>query len=170
MSFEEICRERFSVRSFSERQVEPETLERILGMIRLAPTALNHQPYRIQVAQSDAALAKLVGAKATLYGARTVLLLCSDRDLAWANRYSGEPGILIDMGIVTATALYAATACGVDSCCVCNFDPDAVHRAFDLPDHLSVDALILLGYRTEGCLPSDRHNLRRSTEEFTDRL
>lgn len=170
MNFDEVCRERFSVRSFSSRRLEPGKLDEILGMIRLAPTALNHQPYRVMVAESDAALAGLTEAKATLYGAKTVLLLCSDRQQSWSNRYSGEPDILIDMGIVTATALYAATACGVDSCCVCNFDPATVRRVLRLPEHLTVDALILLGYRTEGCLPSDRHCLRRAVPEFTERI
>lgn len=169
MNFREICRERYSVRSFSARRVERETLDGILALLRLAPTALNHQPYRVFVAESDKALGKLKeSAKATLYGAKTVLILCSDRSRAWANRYSGETDVLIDMGILTATALYAATEYGVDSCCVCNFDPDAVKRAFDMPDHLVPDALILLGYRTSDARPSERHDLRREVSGFTD--
>lgn len=144
-------------------------MQKILSLVRLAPTALNHQPYRIIAAESDEALRKLgEDAKATLYGAKSVLVLCSDRDCAWANRYSGESGILLDMGILTATALYAAEECGVDSCCVCNFDPAAVCGAFSLPGYLSPDALILLGYRTPDCRPSERHDLRREVGEFTD--
>lgn len=171
MNFDDICRERYSVRSFSGRRVSPETVGRILDAVRLAPTALNHQPYRVLVAQSDEALQKLsADAKATLYGARTVLVLCSDRSRGWSNRYSGESGILLDMGILTATALYAATACGVDSCCVCNFDPDALRTAFSLPTELTPDALILLGYRAPDCRPSDRHDLRREAPEFTDHI
>ena len=57
MNFREICRERYSVRSFSARRVERETLDGILALLRLAPTALNHQPYRVLVAESDEALA-----------------------------------------------------------------------------------------------------------------
>ena len=57
---------------------------------------------------------------------------------------------------------------GVDSCCVCNFDPAAVREAFSLPGHLTPDALILLGYRTSDARPSERHDLRRPTEAFTD--
>lgn len=169
MNFREICRERYSVRSFSVRRVERETLDGILALLRLAPTALNHQPYRVLVAKSDEALGKLEeSAKATLYGAKTVLILCSDRSRAWANRYSGEDDVLLDMGILTATALYAAQEYGVDSCCVCNFDPAAVREAFSLPGHLTPDALILLGYRTSDARPSERHDLRRPTEAFTD--
>ena len=171
MDFGEICRARFSARSFSERRVASETVNNILEQIRLAPTALNHQPYRVLVAESDEALQKLSEeAKAPLYGAKTVLVLCSDRSHGWSNRYSGESGILLDMGILTATALYAATACGVDSCCVCNFDPDALRTAFSLPTELTPDALILLGYRAPDCRPSDRHDLRREAPEFTDHI
>lgn len=170
MDFEKICRERFSVRSFSDRKVGRETVGEILALVRQAPTALNQQPYRVLVADGDEALQKLQSAKTTLYGAGTVLILCSDRSRAWANRYSGETDVLIDMGILTATALYAATEYGVDSCCVCNFDPAAVKRAFDMPDHLVPDALILLGYRTADARPSERHTMRRPVGEFTDWL
>ena len=169
MNFREICRERYSVRSFSARRVERETLDGILALLRLAPTALNHQPYRVLVAESDEALGKLEeSAKATLYGAKTVLILCSDRSRAWANRYSGEDDVLLDMGILSETALYAAQEYGVDSCCVCNFDPAAGREAFSLPGHLTPDALILLGYCTSDARPSERHDLRRPTEAFTD--
>ena len=63
--------------------------------------------------------------------------------------------------------MYAATEHGLDSCCVCNFDPALLHGEFDLPDNMTADALILLGYKCEDCKPSERHFLRKSAEEFT---
>lgn len=168
MNFGEICEKRYSARAFSDVPVDRQTVAGILSLIRLAPTALNHQPYRVIVAQGAAALRGLAEAKATLYGAKTVLVLCSERDRGWANRYSGEAGVLLDMGIVTATALYAAREYGVESCCVCNFDPAALSRNFALPANLTPDALILLGYPAPECRPSDRHTDRRAVADFTE--
>ncbi len=39
--FLELCKARYSVRSFSDRKVEPEKLEKILEAGRVAPTAVN---------------------------------------------------------------------------------------------------------------------------------
>lgn len=169
MNFEEICKNRYSVRDFSDKKVGEGKIKQILEAIRLAPTALNRQPYKIIVATSNCATEKLKRAKAVLYNARTVLILCSERDRAWTNRYSGETDILIDMGIIAATALYAACEYGLDSCCVCNFDPDLLRKEFNLADNLTADALILLGYKSENDKPSERHNMRKAIEEFSDR-
>lgn len=169
MDFREICRSRYSVRSFGERKAEPEKVRCVLDLIRQAPTALNHQPYKIVVADTAEAIEKLKRAKAALYDAQTVLIVCSERDNVWSNRYSGENDVLIDIGIVVATALYAAKENGLDSCCVCNFDPAALKKEFCLDSNLTADALILLGYGSAQAAPGERHFIRRSVEEFTVR-
>lgn len=169
MDFSEICKERYSTRIFSNKKADEKAIGHILEMIKLAPTALNRQPYKILVADSDDAIKKLENSKAVLYNAKTVLIVCSDRANAWANRYSGETDVLIDIGIVVATALYAAKACGLESCCVCNFDPDLLKSEFGLPENLTPDALIALGYKGDGDKPSERHFTRKSVEEFAER-
>ena len=167
MDFEQICQSRYSVRSFSEHKAETEKIHSILNSIRQAPTALNHQPYKIVVAYTVEAIEKLKRAKATLYEAKTVLIVCSERDNAWSNRYSGENYLLLDIGIVVATALYAAKENGLDSCCVCNFDPVQLKKEFCLGNNLTADALILLGYASNNTTPNERHFIRRTIDEFT---
>ena len=49
MEFLELAQKRYSVRSFSQRPVEQEKLEKVLEAGRLAPTATNAQPQRILV-------------------------------------------------------------------------------------------------------------------------
>lgn len=170
MDFEQVCKNRYSARDFSDKKVEKAKVMQILDLIKLAPTALNKQPYKILIAENERAVEKLKNAKATLYGAPCAFIICSDRKNSWANRYSGEENILIDIGIVAATAMYAATEYGLDSCCVCNFNPDLLRGEFDLPENLTADALILLGYANGGSEPSERHFLRRSVEEFAQRV
>ena len=169
MDFSQICKERYSTRIFSNKKADEKAIGHILEMIKLAPTALNRQPYKILVADSDDAIKKLENSKAVLYNAKTVLIVCSDRANAWANRYSGETDVLIDIGIVVATALYAAKACGLESCCVCNFDPELLRKEFGLPENLTADALIALGYKSDDDKPSERHFTRKSVEEFAER-
>ena len=58
MDFEKLSAERYSLRKYSDRPVEPEKLALILEAGRNAPTAHNLQPQRIFVIQSPEALAK----------------------------------------------------------------------------------------------------------------
>ena len=52
-TFLDLAKERYSVRKFTERQVEQDKLEKILEAGNVAPTAVNYQPQRIYVLQSE---------------------------------------------------------------------------------------------------------------------
>lgn len=162
----DIFNKRYSVRNFSERKVDKQTLNEILEIVRLAPTALNHQPYYIYVAQTEDALGKVKKALAPDYGNSTVLIVCSDRNNSWENRYTGQENILQDIGIISATILYAAKANGVDSCYVCNFNPEILKDELKLSEGIHPESLIYLGYPSEDCKPSERHYQRRRVSEF----
>ena len=58
MDFLKLVQNRFSVRGFEDRPVEPEKLDIILRAGQTAPTACNLQPQRVLVIQSPEALEK----------------------------------------------------------------------------------------------------------------
>ncbi len=157
---------RYSVRSFSSKRVDEKTMSEILQGVRTAPTALNHQPYFIYVAQTEDGLEKVKKSFAPDYGSSTILIVCSDRNNTWENRYSKQENILQDIGIVSATVLYVAKTKGVDSCYVCNFNPEILKKELNLPNGICPESLIYLGYPSEGCKPSERHYQRRDLKEF----
>lgn len=74
MNFMELAKRRYSVRKFTDKQVEQEKLDAILAAGNIAPTAKNLQPQRIYVLQSTESLAKLDTLTHCRYGAKTVLL------------------------------------------------------------------------------------------------
>ncbi len=53
MKFLELAKDRYSVRKFSDKKVEKETLDLILEAGRTAPTACNYQPQRILVLDNE---------------------------------------------------------------------------------------------------------------------
>jgi nitroreductase len=163
---ESIVKERYSVRGFSSKKVEKSTVEEILEIARLAPTALNNQPYFICVAQSDESLLKVKTSLAPDYNATTVLIVCSDKNNGWKNRYSGQDNFLQDIGIVASTILYVSKSKGVDSCYVCNFNPEVLRKELSLSDNYCPECLIYLGYPSQTCKPSERHYKRREIKEF----
>ncbi len=73
MGFLEFSRKRFSVRSYSDRQVEDEKIQKILQAAMIAPTAVNYQPQKIYVLKSSDALRKISASPE----APTMLRLCS---------------------------------------------------------------------------------------------
>lgn len=59
MSILDIAKQRFSVRSYLDKEISHETLETILEAAHVAPTAANMQPVKLLVVKSDEAKAKL---------------------------------------------------------------------------------------------------------------
>ena len=47
MEFNELIRERFSCRALSDREIPHESMNRIFEAARLAPTAVNKQPFKV---------------------------------------------------------------------------------------------------------------------------
>ena len=166
MDFADIYKDRYSVRSFSNAKVESEKLERIIESVRRSPTALNRQPYKLYVAQTEEGLDKVKRAMAPDYGQPVVFIVCSQRNNVWKNRYSGQDNILQDIGIIGATILYAAENEGLGSCYVCNFDPKVLQSELNLEAEVVPECLIFVGYPSDSAAPSERHSIRRTADEF----
>ena len=62
MEFNELIRDRFSCRALSDREIPHDVLGRIFEAARLAPTAVNKQPFKVWAIQSPDARAKLAEA------------------------------------------------------------------------------------------------------------
>ena len=56
--FLQLAEERYSVRHYSQKEIESEKLDKILRAAQVAPTAANYQPQRIFVLKSEEALEK----------------------------------------------------------------------------------------------------------------
>ena len=59
MSFLELSKARYSVRSFKAQPIELEKLTQVLEAGRIAPTACNNQPHRIKVINTPEDLTKV---------------------------------------------------------------------------------------------------------------
>lgn len=165
MEFTDVIRNRYSCKNFSDRQVEADKLQAILAAGRLAPTAKNLQEQRIYVIQSAAGLAKLDKVTPCRYGAPTVLLVAFDKDNVFTYPDSERDSGVEDAAIVATHMMLAATNEGVDSCWLNYFNPDAVAKAFDLPENEEVLMLLDLGYAAKEAKPLPNHFSRKAIEE-----
>lgn len=158
MNFTELAKSRYSVRAFSERRIEKEKLDKILEAGHVAPTACNNQPQQIYVLQSEEAIEKLKKVSKFVFGAKTVVMITSDRNREWKNPFTdkyhtGE----IDCSVVCTHMMLQAWELGIGSCWVGYFDPDLVAKEFGIPKNEQVIALLPLGYPAEESKPAAGH-------------
>lgn len=171
MTFMELARARYSVRSFQSCPVEEEKLNQILEAGRIAPTARNFQPQRIFVARSEEARQKLASVCSCTFGAPVILVVAYDRtrDSKSALRPGYEFGEM-DASIVCTHMMLQATELGLGSCWVGHFNSDQVCEALGLPEEVTVAALLPLGYAAQDSRPSANHTAYRAFAETITEL
>ncbi len=167
MNFLEIAQKRKSIRQFSDKEIETEKLDYILESVRLAPSAVNFQPWFFYIIKSDESKALIkkcydrnwfVEAKAPVY-----ILACIDRSQSWKRGYDHKDHGDIDIAIAVEHLCMSAAEQGLGTCWVCHFDPTLCKELFQLPEHLEAAVIIPLGYPEN---EEENNPKRKSLEEI----
>ncbi len=164
MEFEEVITKRESVRKFDGKKPSKEQLNKILEAGRLAPTAMNKQPQRVFVLDSDEALKKMDKVTSFRYGAKQALLICVDTEVEVT--LQGESHPEIDGAIVATHMLLEAFNVGVDTVWLGIFNGKDVKKEFNLSDNLLPICFIDLGFRASDYLGNPMHNKRNPIEDM----
>jgi nitroreductase len=148
---------RQSDRSYSEKTIENEKIERILEAGRMAPSACNAQPWKFIVVTdrelraklSEAASARLLGMNSFVSQAPLLLIVIREK----ANMSSrigasvkNKDYSLIDIGITSENICLQAKAEGIGSCMIGWFDEKQVKKILGIPSSKRVELIITLGY------------------------
>lgn len=160
MNFLEIAKSRYSVRSYSDKRVEQEKLDKILFAAHVAPTAANLQSVRLIAVQSDEGLNK-IGKAANIYGAPLAIIVCSEHNKAWTRPFDGKQTVDIDASILTDHMMLEATELGLGTVWICYFKADIIKREFDLPNNLEPINILAVGYSNEPPADPERHSTQR---------
>lgn len=159
MEIYEAIRTRKSVRSYLDRPVEPDKLERVLSAARLAPSAGNRQEWRFVVVSDPnkrLRLAEEAAGQRFLARAPIVIAACAETDGS-----SMRCGLLrypIDVAIAIDHLTLAAAAEGLGTCWIGSFDPGIVRRILGIPEAVMVVELLALGY-PEDPTPAEKNRL-----------
>jgi len=162
MSFQTLAKQRYSVRAFKDTPIEKEKLDLILEAGRIAPTACNNQPQKIYVAKSEQARAKLASVCRCTFDAPVILVVGYDRTRDWKNKLmppyeSGET----DAAIVCTHMMLQAADLGIGSCWVGYFNAQQISQVLELPENVTVSALLPIGYPAENAQPAPLHSQYR---------
>ena len=147
MEFNNVIKERYSVRKYKPDMIGEDDLHTILKAGMLAPTGCNYQPQRIYVLKSDEAIAKIRALSRCAFDAPVVLLVALDETADWKSPLeAGCRAGIQDVSIVADHMMLAAWDIGVGSCWVNYFKPSEVKEAFDLLENETPVLLMTLGY------------------------
>jgi len=171
MSFLELAKARYSVRSFDSRPIEDEKLNMILEAGRVAPSAHNNQPQKIYIARSESARKKLASLSPCTFDAPVILVVCYDlnreRKSKWNPGYGfGET----DAAIACTHMMLEAADLGIGSCWVGMFNKQQVKEALQLPEGMTVLALLPMGYPSEDAKPLPLHSQKRELADIAEEL
>lgn len=165
MEFSEVIKSRYSVRKYDSRPVEPDKLQYILELARLAPTAVNKQPQRLLVLQSPDDMAKLAECTRYTFDAPAAIVVAFQEDSAWVRPQDKENSGIIDASIVGTYIMLAIRDLDLGTCWVGHFDPDALRKKFNFPANVRPAAIFPLGYPARDAQPSGLHDKRLPLED-----
>lgn len=148
MEFKEIVQSRFSVRNFKSVAIPREKIMQILDTVRLAPSAINYQPWHFIVISKRKNLDALVRAypRPWILSAPTIIVACINHRESWKRVKDKKDFGDVDVAIAIDHLTLAATSLGLGTCWVCNFDVDICRETLALPDFLEPLALIPIGF------------------------
>lgn len=169
MSILDIAKQRFSVRTYLDKEISQETLETILEAAHAAPTAANMQPVKLLVVKSDEAKVKLAKA-ANIYNAPVAIIVCADRNKAWTRPFDGMKTTDIDASIITDHIMLTATEQGLGTVWICYFKPDVIKEEFNLPSGLEPINILAMGYTDEKADINRHESQRISMKELVSYL
>jgi nitroreductase len=133
----------------------------VLEAARLAPSAVNYQPWHFFVVRDAETRHRLFPSvrQAWIPAAPVLLVACSVPQSAWVRRFDGKNHADVDLAIAMDHAILAATAEGLGTCWVCSFDPALFKSVLELPEGMEPVAATPLGYAAQVPGPRDRKPL-----------
>jgi nitroreductase len=148
MKFKKLLHQRFSVRSYKQEAVEHEKLFQVLEAGRMAPSAVNYQPWHFIVIDDPEMLNNIYHCYKGewIQEAPLIIVACSDHTQSWKRRIDGKDSADIDVSIAADHMTLMAAELGLGTCWVCNFDPNRCSQFLKLPRNIEPVALLPLGY------------------------
>lgn len=157
--FEAIQRRR-SIRRYKPEPVRNEDLRTILEAARLAPSGKNRQPWKFIVVREPKRkemLARAANNQSFIADADVVVATLSDPSLSYGPRagrtrepHKQDPMIAVEHMVLVATAL------GYGTCWIGSFNEEEVKRLLNVPERLTLIALLPIGVPGESPPPRPR--------------
>jgi len=156
---------RKSVRSFEDRQVPEDLLERLLESARIAESANNSQPWHFIVVTDPEKRRELSSGRYAKFLKNTPCVIVGIGD-----REASPNWCTVDVTIALQNIVLAATALGLGTCWIGSFAEGEVKTVLNVPDKYTVVGMIALGFEKSkggigGMIEAHMHR-RKSLEQI----
>jgi len=149
---------RRSVRSYTDKSVSKEIIDKLLEVAFSAPSAGNQQPWHFVIID-DKEIIKQIPAfhshSKFIINANKVILVCGDLNLEKLKGYW-----MVDCAAATQNILLAARELGLGACWLGVYPREErmirVKKIINLPDNIIPFSLVSLGYTNEKQIAEDR--------------
>lgn len=159
-NFLELVEKRYSSRRYQPQSVEQAKLDYVLECVRLAPSAVNKQPWKFHIVKSEDDKAKLQRCyNRTWFNSAPMYIIASILHNEEWIRSDGKEHGNIDIAIAVEHLCLAATEQGLGTCWVCNFDAKLCKELFNLPENEEPAVLIPIGYPADEAKPKNRKDI-----------
>ena len=147
---------RYSCRAYEDRPIPEALLDELIQAARLAPSARNFQDWRFVVVTDPTVKNQLCDqaiAQPFVRQAPALMVACG------CNPYvmrCGQPIAPIDVAIAMEHIVLTAASRGLGTCWIGSFDPHKVRQVLQIPSHIAIIDLLLLGWPAEAQKSPDR--------------
>jgi nitroreductase len=172
MEFNDVIRNRYSVRKFTDEKVSQELIDEILEVGRLAPSGNNNQPTVVYVLDEEK-IGKLKESSKTketrispaAFKSKQAFLICYDKTKE-VKRPPDKFGFgITDSGIVATYMMLKITDLGLGSVWVGYFNPMSIKEALEISDNHEVSVILSFGHIHKSSKP-DPNAERKPIEDF----
>ena len=157
----DLLRQRWSLRAFDDRPIEPEKLRSLFEAARWAPSSNNEQPWRFIVAKKDhetewnRLFDCLVEGNRT-WAYRAPVLILSVASLNFEDEAKPNRHALHDTGMAVENLVLQATTLGLSAHQMAGFDVEKARADLKIPSGYEPVAMIAMGYPGDPASLPDR--------------
>ena len=156
-----IFHQRWSPRSFSDREVSRADLAKVFEAARWAASSFNEQPWRFLVGvHNSPAYKKILGSLMPFnqaWAGKAPVLILGVTKTRFSHNNSPNRVALYDLGAAASYLTLQAAALGLSTHQMAGFDEGAARKAFEVPDDYIFGAVIAMGYQGQpAALPNDQ--------------
>jgi nitroreductase len=160
----EAIKERRSIRSYQDKPVEREKMEKILEAGRLAPSAKNCEPWHFIAVTNAEKRKTLSGGTWAKFLTQSPLVI-----VACGDKKSSPDWYAIDVALAVENMVLNAVSLGLGTCCVGSFNEKDIKATLKVPENFEVLVMIAVGYSGDHIdLSSKLLNLVRTRKSLSE--
>jgi nitroreductase len=162
-----IIRERFSPRSYADRDVPQADLETVFEAARWAASSYNEQPWRYLVGtRGSDTYKKIVEALMPFnrqWAGKAPVLILGVAKKKFSHNDTPNAYAIYDLGAASSYLTLQAAALGLATHQMAGFDKDAARKLLEIPEEFDLGAVIALGYQGEPEQLTNEQMLKQET-------